>query len=74
MKRGSKEGKNGALHLVGSLIKTSDETVYQILKNKGEFRYDIQKNIFKIYLKKIKNLVVLLVIIFLGGIFFMIFL
>ncbi|KAF6716265.1 Periostin [Oryzias melastigma] len=37
MKRGSKEGKNGALHLVGSLIKTSDETVYQILKNKGEF-------------------------------------
>lgn len=55
MKRGSKEGKNGALHLVGSLIKTSDETVYQILKNKGEFRYDIQKNIFKIYLKKNKE-------------------
>ncbi|RVE63922.1 hypothetical protein OJAV_G00141300 [Oryzias javanicus] len=55
MVRGSKEGKNGALHLVGSFVKTSDETIYKILKDKGEFKiflslmetaglYDMLKN------------------------------
>uniref|UniRef100_A0A8C7Y8K8 Periostin, osteoblast specific factor a n=1 Tax=Oryzias sinensis TaxID=183150 RepID=A0A8C7Y8K8_9TELE len=38
MVRGSKEGKNGALHLVGSLVKTSDKTLYKVLKDEGQFK------------------------------------
>uniref|UniRef100_A0A6Q2Y7S2 Periostin, osteoblast specific factor a n=1 Tax=Esox lucius TaxID=8010 RepID=A0A6Q2Y7S2_ESOLU len=38
MLRGSKEGSNGALHPMKSLIKPAKTTMYQVLKNDGRFR------------------------------------
>lgn len=38
MVRGSKEGSNGALHLMKSLIKPADQTMYQLLIADGRFK------------------------------------
>ncbi|XP_054611782.1 periostin-like isoform X2 [Dunckerocampus dactyliophorus] len=38
MVRGSKEGSNGVLHLIRSIIRPSEKTTYQILKADGRFR------------------------------------
>uniref|UniRef100_A0A8K9X7E6 Periostin, osteoblast specific factor a n=1 Tax=Oncorhynchus mykiss TaxID=8022 RepID=A0A8K9X7E6_ONCMY len=37
MLRGSKEGSNGALHLMSSLIKPAQTTIYQLLMSDGRF-------------------------------------
>uniref|UniRef100_A0A8C8LMX2 Periostin n=1 Tax=Oncorhynchus tshawytscha TaxID=74940 RepID=A0A8C8LMX2_ONCTS len=37
MVRGSKEGSNGALHLMSSLIKPAQTTIYQLLMSDGRF-------------------------------------
>ncbi|XP_061733469.1 periostin, osteoblast specific factor b isoform X2 [Nerophis ophidion] len=36
--RGSKEGSNGALHLMRSFLKTAEKTMYEILSENGEFK------------------------------------
>ncbi|XP_028277746.1 periostin isoform X2 [Parambassis ranga] len=38
MVRGSKEGSNGALHLMSSLIKPAEKTMYQLLVADGRFK------------------------------------
>ncbi|XP_061752810.1 periostin-like isoform X1 [Nerophis ophidion] len=38
MVRGSKEGSNGVLHLIRSIIRPSEKTTYQILKVDGRFK------------------------------------
>ncbi|KAM9788322.1 periostin-like [Neosynchiropus ocellatus] len=38
MVRGSKEGRNGALHLMRSLISPADKTIYEILVADGRFK------------------------------------
>nr|XP_057942862.1 periostin-like isoform X2 [Doryrhamphus excisus] len=38
MVRGSKEGSNGVLHLIRSIIRPSEKTTYQILKTDGRFK------------------------------------
>ncbi|KAJ8338930.1 hypothetical protein SKAU_G00357160 [Synaphobranchus kaupii] len=39
MVRGSKEGSNGALHLMSTLIKPAETSMYQILKVDGRFKF-----------------------------------
>ncbi|XP_061595339.1 periostin-like [Cololabis saira] len=38
MVRGSKEGSNGALHLLSTLIRTTDKSIYEILVADGRFK------------------------------------
>lgn len=38
MVRGSKQGSNGVLHLIRTIIRTSHKTTYDILKADGRFK------------------------------------
>lgn len=37
--RGSKEGSNGALHLMAAFLKPAESSMYKILYDNGNFKY-----------------------------------
>lgn len=36
--RGSKEGRNGALHVTKTLLKPAEKNIYEILRENGRFK------------------------------------